>query len=116
MKTTLENYEYPDTEEQLTVLLEQTYQQLTGVSLSNREPVFVERYSHGGMSSGHISPQFWAEHAIPMLLERYRESKKALLGGTDPQHLHYYYFLSIISNSPTPSSETRRDSPTGNRE
>ena len=75
MKSTLDNYEYPDTEEQLTILLEQTYQQLIGASLSNREPIFVERHSHGGMSSGHISPEFWAEQAIPLLLERYRNSK-----------------------------------------
>ena len=75
MKVTLGDHEYPETEEQLTMLLEQTYQQLTGASLSSREPIFVERHSHGGMSSGHISPEFWAEQAIPLLLERYQESK-----------------------------------------
>jgi hypothetical protein len=75
MKATLENYEYPETEEQLTHLLEQTYQQLTGSSLTDREPIFLERYSHGGMSSGHVSPEFWAEQAIPLLLARYRGSE-----------------------------------------
>jgi hypothetical protein len=72
MRATLSSYVYPSTEAQLTVLLEQTYQQLTGAPLSNRDPVFVERYSHGGMSSGYVSPAFWAETAIPLLLARYR--------------------------------------------
>lgn len=75
MKATVDHYAYPDTEEQLTVLLEQIYQQLTGTSLANRDPVFVEKFSHGGMSSGYVSPQFWVEQAIPLLRTRYRESK-----------------------------------------
>ncbi len=75
MKATLGNYEYPDSEEQLTALLKHTYEQLTGASLIDREPIFIERYGHGGMSSGMVSPQFWAEQAIPLLLARHRESK-----------------------------------------
>lgn len=72
MHATLGSHAYPDTEEQLTVLLEQTYEQVTGMSLSHQEPFFIERFSHGGMSSGYVSPQFWAEIAIPLLRARYR--------------------------------------------
>ncbi len=36
MRATLSSHSYPSTEAQLTVLLEQTYQQLTGTPLSNR--------------------------------------------------------------------------------
>ena len=72
MQATLASHAYPGTEAQLTELLEQTYQQLTGALLSNYDPVFVERYSHGGMSSGYVSPPFWAETAIPLLQARYR--------------------------------------------
>jgi hypothetical protein len=75
MQATLGSHAYPSTEGQLTVLIEQTYQQLTGAPLSNHDPVFVERYSHGGMSSGSVSPQFWAETAIPLLRARYRDAK-----------------------------------------
>jgi hypothetical protein len=75
MKATVANYEYPDTEEKLTALLEEMYQQLTGASLTDHEPIFVERFSHGGISSGYVSPKFWSEQAIPMLRARYRESK-----------------------------------------
>lgn len=72
MQATLGSHAYPDTEEQLTVLLEQTYEQVTGMPLSHQEPFFIERFSHGGMSSGYVSPQFWAEIAIPLLRARYR--------------------------------------------
>jgi molybdenum cofactor cytidylyltransferase len=75
MKATLSSYAYPSTEEQLTVLLEQTYQHLTGTPLTIHDPVFVERYSQGGMSSGYVSPQFWAETALPLLRARYRDTK-----------------------------------------
>lgn len=75
MKDSLSDHAYPLTEEQFTVVLEQTYEHLTGASLTHHDPVFVKRYSHGGMSSGHVSPQFWAETAIPMLRARYRETK-----------------------------------------
>jgi hypothetical protein len=74
MKATLESYDYPSTEEQFTTLLEQTYQHLTGMPLSHQEPFFIERFSHGGMSSGYVSPQFWAEIAIPLLRARYRDT------------------------------------------
>jgi hypothetical protein len=59
----------------ITALIEQIHQQLTGASLTDQEPIFIERYSYGAMSSGDVSPKFWAEQAIPLLLTRYRESK-----------------------------------------
>ena len=64
----------------ITALIEQIYQQLTDASLTDQEPIFIERYSHGGMSSGYVSPKFWAEQVIPLLLTPYRESKQLFLG------------------------------------
>lgn len=75
MRDSLSDQAYPPTEEEFTVLLEQTYKRLVGAPLGNREAIFVDRYSHGGMSSGYVSPQFWAETAIPLLQIRYREIK-----------------------------------------
>ena len=75
MKETIDNYEFPGTEEQFSALITKMFQQLTGTSLAQHEPVFIQKYSHGGMSSGYISPQFWAEQMIPFLLRRYRESQ-----------------------------------------
>jgi hypothetical protein len=75
MQARLEDCAYPSTEEAFMILLEETYHQLTGAPLSKSEPIFVERYNHGGMSSGYISPQFWTEKAFPLLRSRYRDSK-----------------------------------------
>lgn len=59
MKAAVDNYKYPETEEQFTAPIQQIYQQLTEASLTDHEPIFIERYSHGGMSRGYVSPQFW---------------------------------------------------------
>src|SRR5215216_6863897 len=74
MKETIDKYEFPGTEELFRALLGQIFQQLTGTPLTEREPVFIEKYSHGGMSSGYISPKFWVEQIIPLLVSRYHES------------------------------------------
>lgn len=77
MKNELGNLSYPNTKEELIALIERTYEQLVGMSLLNdRDSVFIERYSHGGMSSGRVSPVFWSEKAIPMLRRRYLKSRR----------------------------------------
>ena len=32
---------------------------------------WIERFSHGGMSSGYVSTQFWETTGIPILVQRY---------------------------------------------
>lgn len=73
MKNMLEDYDFPNTEEQFTALIKQSYEKLTGTPLTTRNNVFVERFNQGGMSSGYVSAQFWIEKAIPMLHKRYLE-------------------------------------------
>ena len=75
LKAALGDQPYPETETDLYILIHQTYEQLTGHSIREKEQFFVERYAHGGMSSGYVSPPFWIETGIPLLLERYRETK-----------------------------------------
>jgi len=53
--------------------IERAFLLFTGKTLSHRENFFVEKYAHGGMSSGGISPEFWRNQAIPLLIERYNE-------------------------------------------
>lgn len=48
--------------------LEQAFCQLTGYSVGDEESVFVERFSHGGMSSGHVHSTFWRT-TVPNLLK-----------------------------------------------
>ena len=67
----------PDTEAQLVGLLENTFERLTGRALPTQDAtnelvsIFVKKYTHGGMSSGQVSPHFWRNVAIPLLLSRY---------------------------------------------
>jgi hypothetical protein len=75
MQATLSEHAWPASADEFQWLLEQTYTQLTGTPISRRTSIFVERYSHGGMSSGLVSPEFWRETAIPLLLDRYRDAK-----------------------------------------
>ena len=54
------------------VLIE-AFAELTGhPATSPEEMLYVERYfsPHGGMSSGMVSPGFWRETAVPLLLAR----------------------------------------------
>jgi hypothetical protein len=65
----------PATAEELQALIETAFESLTGHPISTGNPVFVERFDHGGMSGGHVSPEFWRDKAIPLLLARYADTK-----------------------------------------
>ena len=72
MATALSDVLLPSAEAQLNALLEETFLRLVGSSLdSSASSVFVERYSHGGMSSGRVSLAFWRETGFPLLRSRY---------------------------------------------
>lgn len=51
--------------------IETLFEGFTGAKISDRGNVFVKRYSHGGMSSGYISLEFWQRKGFPLLLERF---------------------------------------------
>lgn len=75
LRESLASTPLPATEDELLALLEATYFQLVGAPISATAPTFVARLSHGGMSSGYVSPEFWRERAIPLLLARFRRSR-----------------------------------------
>jgi hypothetical protein len=54
--------------ENLHETIEKAFVKLTGHELAGEESFFVERFSHGGMSSGHIDPEFW-RITVPNLLK-----------------------------------------------
>jgi hypothetical protein len=54
--------------------LERAFVLLSGHPLSSSAHFRVERFAHGGMSSGGISPEFWRESALPILKNRYAET------------------------------------------
>ncbi|MEM6325794.1 MAG: hypothetical protein AAF791_01615 [Bacteroidota bacterium] len=55
-------------------LLVEAYESVTGQSVENDTFVYVERFDHGGMSRGMVSPPWWRETAFPLLRSRYREA------------------------------------------
>lgn len=61
----------PASTRELAALIEEAFTSLTGHPLSETEAFHIERFSHGGMSSGMVSPKFWRESAIPLLQERF---------------------------------------------
>jgi hypothetical protein len=70
MRRHLEGVECPATSEGLASLIEGAFEELTGFPLSHADPIYVEKYSHGGMSSGYVQPKFWRETAMPLLQGR----------------------------------------------
>ncbi|MFL5383842.1 MAG: hypothetical protein ACJ8GN_15080 [Longimicrobiaceae bacterium] len=70
MRERFERVACPATPEAVAALAGGAFAELTGVPLSHPEPVYVERYDHGGMSGGHVDPRFWRETALPLLQSR----------------------------------------------
>lgn len=64
----------PASTRELARLIEEAFATLTGHSIHETDSFFIERFSHGGMSSGHISPKFWRDNVIPLLCERFNVS------------------------------------------
>ena len=71
LKDRLASIEMPETPDQLKSIIEKEYEEATGHPIDHKGHFKVERFMHGGMSSGGISPEFWSSSAIPMLVKRH---------------------------------------------
>jgi 8-oxo-dGTP pyrophosphatase MutT (NUDIX family) len=65
------DHRVPETEEALIVAIETAFHKLTGFPITHTESIYIERFSHGGMSSGHVEPEFWRDEATPLLRARF---------------------------------------------
>ena len=74
MQTYFQKNPLPTSPDKLTPLVVAAFEQLTGHLFSTSHDFHIQRYSHGGMSSGYISIQFWQEKAIPLLLAQYAKT------------------------------------------
>lgn len=72
----LANTKMPDSTGDLIAILEKAFFELTAHPITYRDSFFIEKYAHGGMSSGHIDPQFWNNKLIPLVVERYEKLYK----------------------------------------
>jgi hypothetical protein len=71
MRTHFSSMPLPASVVELRGLLERAFESLTGHPLSGVDCFYVEGFAHGGQSSGLISPEFWREKALTLLLNRY---------------------------------------------
>jgi hypothetical protein len=65
----------PDSADTLKAMLESAFLALTSYQVNTRDEFCVERYAHGGMSSGYVDPAFWRKEGIPLLLSRFIAEK-----------------------------------------
>jgi molybdenum cofactor cytidylyltransferase len=70
MRRNFEGVECPATADGLASVIEEAFEELTGFPISHADYIYVEKYSHGGMSSGYVDPKFWRETAVPLLQSR----------------------------------------------
>ena len=67
----------PCSESELSDWLTAQFINLTGQPLSSEKPIAVERFPRSGMSGGLVSPTYWREKILPLLLHRLNEQLKA---------------------------------------
>jgi molybdenum cofactor cytidylyltransferase len=71
MRRYLSSTPLPGSASLLRLQLEQAFLVLTGKPMGSSGYFYVEKFAHGGMSSGGISPECWRERLIPLLMQRY---------------------------------------------
>ncbi|MBU1182173.1 MAG: hypothetical protein KKF00_08450 [Proteobacteria bacterium] len=72
MSNHLATTKIPDSIDGLISIIETAFIDLTGYSITSENHIYLEKYCHGGMSSGHIDPKFWVNTMIPIVTERCR--------------------------------------------
>lgn len=65
----------PPSEEELIGVLYQLFELLTGKPITTVEKFYVDKYAHGGMSSGYIDGQHWQKQIFPALIEKFKSKK-----------------------------------------
>lgn len=63
----------PESINDLIEIIEKAFIELTAHPITDSDNFLIEKYAHGGMSSGHIDPGFWKNKIIPLLVERYKK-------------------------------------------
>lgn len=63
----------PASRNTLQAMVEAAFLVLTAHPITTRDAIFVARYAHGGMSSGYLSPDFWTQTGIPLIIQRFSD-------------------------------------------
>ena len=76
MQEHFQNTRLPDKVSGISLLVKDAFEILTEHPITtDKEFLVIEKYSHGGMSSGGIVPKFWLDTAIPLLRARYKKTQ-----------------------------------------
>ena len=73
MRSYLSETPMPTSEKDIESVINQAFAALTGELIIKNETYRVEKFAHGGMSSGGIDCQFWLDKAIPMIKKRFAD-------------------------------------------
>lgn len=85
MKKRLASWRMPTTFSGLISRIESAYLAETGRKLEMGPYFYLDKFAHGGMSSGGIAPDFWMGKGIPLLLQRFSELSLKL-ATAHPEH------------------------------
>lgn len=78
MREELSEQVVPSREAEIRESISLAFERLTGHSIEAEHHFFIERFAHGGMSSGHVDPSFWRTRALEHLIEAWRNSRSGL--------------------------------------
>ena len=73
LRETLADVGLPAARSELKRILERAFWDATGESLAFCDEIYIERFSHGGMSSGSICGEFWRIRGFPLVIGRFRD-------------------------------------------
>ena len=68
---------FPSSVDEIVEIVCIKFASVSGVPLTYDARPYVEKYAHGGMSSGHLSGLFWIGRGMAKILENYRAADKA---------------------------------------
>lgn len=74
MRDRFKSFPLPDSEAGLNRALETAFFEICGRPMSAPDRFHLEKFSHGGMSSGYIAPEFWRDAGLDLLLTRWRQA------------------------------------------
>ena len=69
--------EFPFDEDAIVEMVCRKFESVSGVPLTYDARPYVEKYAHGGMSSGHLSGLFWMGRGMAKLFENFKNADTA---------------------------------------
>ena len=74
MKEECAGKKFPFFEDEIVEYVGRKFAEVSGVPLTYDAKPYVEKFAHGGMSSGHLAGVFWMGRGIAKLIENYRKA------------------------------------------